>query len=139
MKNKLSTLIFFLLGIGIGIGIGASPAVDVIRNLACDMECKAQLLYKNTAFFEVRSALTNIKKDPAAKVVFDQTPYTPEYLRDSGINLLVVLDSGEFLVTSRLDKLAMLAKPTYEENRLIWRCRFFSEALKSPAERACSY
>ena len=137
MKFKSSTLIFILLGFGIG--IGASSVIDVVRNLACDIECKAQLLYKNTVFFEVRGAVTNIKRDSSARVVFDQSRYNKEYLRDSGIDLLVVLDSGEFLVTSRLDRLAMLAKPTYEDTRLIWRCRFFSEALKSPAERACSY
>jgi hypothetical protein len=137
MKFKLRTLIFVLLSFGIGIGV--RPAIDVLRNLACDIECKAQLLYKNTVFFEVREVIANIKKNPTVKVAVDKTRYTQEYLRDSGIDMLVVLESGEFLVTSRLDKLAMLAKPIYEENRLIWRCQFFSEAAKSPAERACSH
>lgn len=137
MKYKFSTLFFALFGFAFG--IGTSPAIGVIRSLACNTECKAQLLYKNTVFYEVRGAITSMKNESATKVPFDQSRYTPEYLRDNGIDLLVVLDSGEFILTSRLDRLAMLAKPTYVDGRLIWHCHFLGDKLESPGERACSY
>lgn len=137
MKSK-STFIILVL-VSFGAGLGAAFAVDVIRELACNVECKAQLLYKNPAFFDVRSAVSAIKKNPDAKVVLDQARYTPEYLRRSGIDLLVVTSSGEFVVTSRLSRLAMLAKPTFEANRLIWHCEFFSDTGSAPGGRPCSY
>lgn len=136
-KQKLSVLIFSLLSLILGISV--RPMTDALRSLACNLECKAQLLYKNTAFFDVVGAITAIKKDPTAKVVFDQSRFTSAYLGESGIELLVVMSSGEFIVTSRVEKLAMLARPTFEGNRLIWRCQFFSENPKSLSERACSY
>jgi len=120
-------------------GVGASFIGDGLRALACNSECMAQLLYKNSVFFELRGSVSVMKKDPTTKVVIDQSRYTPEFLRKSGIGHLVVMNSGEFVVTSRVGQLAMLAKPTFEGGRLSWRCQFFGDADGLPTERACSY
>lgn len=137
-KTNAAIVIFSFLGFCLG--IGARPAFDIIRTtLICNLECEAQLLYKNTAFFKVRGAVSSVLKNRPVKVTIDQTLFTNEYLRKNGVGLLVVLDSGEFILTSKIDDLTMLAKPMERDGRLIWQCQFFSETHSLPLERMCSY
>ena len=137
MQLQLKKL--FLALICFGLGVLVFPSIDLARNLACNTECMAQLLYKNTVFFELRDSITKSKHPLADKFIFNQTVYTPARLVNSGIKVLIVLDSGEFLLTSNISQLVMLAKPAYEGDRLTWRCRFFSDSTESPKERNCSY
>lgn len=136
MKIKLCLVPFF---IGCFVGAGVQPLVEVVKSATCDSECRAQLLYKNSAFYDVRAALSAAKIDLVKNVAPDQAKYTAEYLHKSGIDTLVVMNSGEFLLTSRIGKMAMLATPTLENGQWIWRCKFYSDEAQPPRERACSY
>lgn len=78
-KSKIITRIV-LIAVGVLIVVFAKSTLDFMRELACNMECRAQLLVKNSVFYEVRGFLTKAKTSPSKKFSFDYVGFTKKSL-----------------------------------------------------------
>ena len=120
------------------LGLGISPGIDQLRNLSCNTECQAQNLSKNSVFYAARSAATNAQK-AGTPTSLDGSVFESKSLRESGVQHVLLLPTGGFVLTSRFGDLAMLATPSSNEGAVAWKCEFFSSEGQTPKARRCSY
>jgi hypothetical protein len=120
------------------LGLGVSSGIDQVRNLSCNAECEAQLLCKNSVFYAARSAATNAQKTGRLPSL-DRSVLESKSLRENGIQHVILLPTGAFVLTSRFGNLAMLATPSSNEGATAWNCEFFSSEAQTPKARKCSF
>jgi hypothetical protein len=122
------------------LGFALHPAVVAVRDLSCNAECKAQLLYKNPIFFELRQALSNNQISSESVTEGVHSRYTKEYLGQKGLASYYILGHGRFILGSRFDGLIMVATLKQDPDGLTWNCDFFGGGDESPPKsRRCSY
>jgi hypothetical protein len=120
-------------------GVMVSPMIELVRTVACNAECQAQMLIKNAVFFELRKSISEAKQKKTGPIAIDQSAFSSDTLKRNGISFLVIMEDGAFILGSRSGKIVMIANLTEVTNRSQWQCKFFQVGEEvPPLSRPCS-